>query len=372
MSRIRSLHPSQWSDEDFVGCSMPARLLLLGLRNEADDHGVFEWRPQSLRMRILPGDQVDIGALLAELLDHHQIARFEAEGQHYGVCVLWDQTPRHPSYRYPEPPADLRRSNGSNRNPHADDGNPHADDGSTHAAGESESESESGGEGERAGARKPGPPPEKLLDEWREEAQRQRAEANQPPADLDRQWQRFRRKHPEEVHTPAGWNGLWLNWADDAHPAAAANGFAEEPPPAPESRSPGPADAWGRDQDWWRKFDPGQRIKVQAWAERGHWRPYWGAPPDSPDCRLDSELVAAAIAERARQLARPTPAEPKPPNGAAVAPSPKRNGHAPPRHHREPQMLMPQPGGRGRGAAVEPAEGDHPASSRRARAAGGG
>ena len=32
MPRIRSLHPEQWSDEDFVELSYPARLLAIGIR----------------------------------------------------------------------------------------------------------------------------------------------------------------------------------------------------------------------------------------------------------------------------------------------------------------------------------------------------
>ena len=56
MARIRSLHPGQWTDEAFVAVSPLARLLALGLRNEADDEGVFPWKPVTLRMRLLPAD----------------------------------------------------------------------------------------------------------------------------------------------------------------------------------------------------------------------------------------------------------------------------------------------------------------------------
>lgn len=110
MSRIRSIHPSQWTEEDFVACSAAARLLLLGLRNEADDQGAFEWRPLSLKLRILPADPIEIDPLLDELVRHRQIARYEAEGRPYGVVLDWRaQRPRRPSFLHPAPPAELRQ-----------------------------------------------------------------------------------------------------------------------------------------------------------------------------------------------------------------------------------------------------------------------
>ena len=56
MPRIRSVHPGQWTDENFVSCRPTARLLALGLRNEADDQGIFEWKPLTLKMRLFAAD----------------------------------------------------------------------------------------------------------------------------------------------------------------------------------------------------------------------------------------------------------------------------------------------------------------------------
>lgn len=85
MARIRSVHPSQWTDEEFVACSFPARLLAIALRNEADDNGVFEWKPVGLKMKLMPADNVDVGALLEELVQSRQVLRFEAGGKAYGA-----------------------------------------------------------------------------------------------------------------------------------------------------------------------------------------------------------------------------------------------------------------------------------------------
>lgn len=54
MARIRSTHPGQWTDEGFISCSPLARLLCLGIRNGADDQGIFEWKPATLNLRLLP------------------------------------------------------------------------------------------------------------------------------------------------------------------------------------------------------------------------------------------------------------------------------------------------------------------------------
>lgn len=67
MSRIRSIHPGIFTDEAFMGLSMGARLLLIGIWTEAFDDGVFRWKPLTLKARIFPVDAVDIPALLEEL-----------------------------------------------------------------------------------------------------------------------------------------------------------------------------------------------------------------------------------------------------------------------------------------------------------------
>ena len=56
MARIRSVHPGLWTDEAFVSAPIGARLLFIGLWNEADDQGIFEWKPLGLKMRLMPAD----------------------------------------------------------------------------------------------------------------------------------------------------------------------------------------------------------------------------------------------------------------------------------------------------------------------------
>lgn len=105
MARIRSTHPGQWTDEDFVQCSPFARLLALALRNEADDNGAFEWKPVTIKMRLLPVDNVNVEELLAELIEHNQVTKYEIYGRHYGLIRNFKkyQKPKEPKYVHPTP-----------------------------------------------------------------------------------------------------------------------------------------------------------------------------------------------------------------------------------------------------------------------------
>lgn len=105
MARIRSVFPGQWTDEDFVQMSFAARLLVIGLRNEADDNGVFEWKPIMLKMQLFPADAVNIADLLAEAQAHNQIKVVDASGKQYGLIRnfrRW-QRPEKPRGRHPLP-----------------------------------------------------------------------------------------------------------------------------------------------------------------------------------------------------------------------------------------------------------------------------
>ncbi|HYH39895.1 MAG TPA: hypothetical protein VD860_16865 [Azospirillum sp.] len=129
MARIRSTFPGQWTDEDFVCCSFPARLLAIALRNEADDHGVFEWKPVGLKMRLMPADTVDVAELLEELVRNRQVMKYEVGGKWYGAIrnfMVW-QRPKKPRGTHPVTPAveewvgKGRRSSDGGTEPGADD-----------------------------------------------------------------------------------------------------------------------------------------------------------------------------------------------------------------------------------------------------------
>lgn len=105
MARIRSTHPGQWTAGDFLECSPLARLLALALRNVADDHGSFRWKPKTIKAECLPADNCEIESLLAELLAHNQVVKYVIDGKEYGLIVDFTQwqRPKKPKYVHPVP-----------------------------------------------------------------------------------------------------------------------------------------------------------------------------------------------------------------------------------------------------------------------------
>lgn len=99
MARIRSVHPSLWTDEDFVSLSLPARLFLIGLWNESDDHGLFAWKPLALKMRLAPADNIDASAILNELHASGFIVKISRDNRDIGVVRNFRkfQRPKNPS-----------------------------------------------------------------------------------------------------------------------------------------------------------------------------------------------------------------------------------------------------------------------------------
>lgn len=85
MSRIRSIHPGVWTDDEFMALSAHARLLLIGLWTEAFDDGVFEWKPRTIKARIFPADHIDVEELLAELVEGDFIRKEEFDCKPVGL-----------------------------------------------------------------------------------------------------------------------------------------------------------------------------------------------------------------------------------------------------------------------------------------------
>jgi hypothetical protein len=107
MSRIRSTHPGLFTDEKFmeltVECPLAA-ILLQGIWCEADDHGVFEWKPLTIKAKVLPAVPSPIGELLTALEDLGFITRYSVEGREYGAVrnfTKW-QRPKKPRVIHPK------------------------------------------------------------------------------------------------------------------------------------------------------------------------------------------------------------------------------------------------------------------------------
>lgn len=84
MARTRSIHPGAPTDEDVAEMTIHARYVWAYLPCHADKEGRLEDKPFSLRLDILPLDNVDMNALLQELADKRHIIRYRGDdGRRY-------------------------------------------------------------------------------------------------------------------------------------------------------------------------------------------------------------------------------------------------------------------------------------------------
>lgn len=103
MARIRSVHPGLFTDEAFVSLSADAQVLLIGLWTEADDQGIFEWKPVTIRMRLRPTKDGPVEPLLSEIEAANCIRRYEMNGRQLGAIRNFReyQRPKSPNSLHP-------------------------------------------------------------------------------------------------------------------------------------------------------------------------------------------------------------------------------------------------------------------------------
>lgn len=106
MARIRSIHPGLYSDPEFAALSDAAQTFYLGLLTEADDQGIFEWKPNTLRIRLRPLKDGPVDGLLSELMAAEKIVSGEIEGRKLGAIRNFRkfQRPKSPNAIYPITP----------------------------------------------------------------------------------------------------------------------------------------------------------------------------------------------------------------------------------------------------------------------------
>lgn len=113
--RIRSIKPDFFIDEDLQDTEMahPGKYVMLtfaGLWGNCDKQGVFEWRPRSLNLHILPFLDFDLAETLEILREGDFIIQFEAGGKVYGFIPTFGKHQRITGKesteppRYPDPP----------------------------------------------------------------------------------------------------------------------------------------------------------------------------------------------------------------------------------------------------------------------------
>lgn len=220
MSRIRSIHPGLFTDEEYMALSFAARELVKGLWVEADDQGVFEWKLLTIKARIMPADSVDMSALMGELVEHRFLTQFDCDGKKYGAIRNFRtfQRPKKPSEIHPlpehlreyvglidedsghsSPPVPHQFTTSGVNPPQMEDGGGRKD--------KEEVEKEEREEPRKRGSRIP--EGAILPDEYRAFAEQE------GHSDPEREWAKFTdywRAQPGQKGVKLDWLGTWRNW----------------------------------------------------------------------------------------------------------------------------------------------------------------
>jgi hypothetical protein len=83
MARIRTIKPEFFTSSDITKLTPLARLFYVSLWCESDREGWLKWDAETLKMRYLPADKVDIEELSAELCNRGLIVIYSDEDREY-------------------------------------------------------------------------------------------------------------------------------------------------------------------------------------------------------------------------------------------------------------------------------------------------
>lgn len=88
MARIRSIKPEFFKHEELFKAEkesgLPLRIAFSGLWTVADREGRFKWRPSSIKLDVLPFDDVDMNNVLGALISFGFIRKYSVDGKEFG------------------------------------------------------------------------------------------------------------------------------------------------------------------------------------------------------------------------------------------------------------------------------------------------
>lgn len=232
MARIRSLKPEFWHDRKLArSCSRDARMLYMGLWNQADEHSRLNGDESVIKGQVFPFDEdIKIGPLLEELIAAGRVQRYWFDSDPY---LLLPKLPKHQRLepakaqsRLPDPPdpddtPDPPRSKAHSEKTAAE-AEPIAAEPETSVASLCGMEQVAGGmeHGERAerGADKPAPNRGTRLPEPFEITERMRewAALKTPGVDVFDELEQFLDHHRGKGTTSKDWPASWRLWMRNA------------------------------------------------------------------------------------------------------------------------------------------------------------
>jgi hypothetical protein len=91
MAHIRHIKPEYAVHEVVNEMSISARYAEQNSWCHADKYGRFEWKPKTLKLKVLPFDIVDFESLMLEWVKFGFCERYEVDGQFYGRFINWEK-----------------------------------------------------------------------------------------------------------------------------------------------------------------------------------------------------------------------------------------------------------------------------------------
>lgn len=95
MGRIRTVKPELFTHEDLFdlekATGMPMRVAFIGLFTCCDREGRFKWRPRTLKLAVLPHDEIDFSRVLDALATRGFIRKYEVDGEEFGVIPTFSR-----------------------------------------------------------------------------------------------------------------------------------------------------------------------------------------------------------------------------------------------------------------------------------------
>lgn len=129
MGRIRTVKPELFKHEDLFDLErdtgLPIRIAFTGLFTCCDKEGRFKWRPRTLKLDVLPHDELDFSRVLDALATRGFVVKYACNGEEYGFIPTFKKhqiiNNRESESDLPVPEKNLYKSMVPTREPRVDD-----------------------------------------------------------------------------------------------------------------------------------------------------------------------------------------------------------------------------------------------------------
>jgi hypothetical protein len=129
MGRIRTVKPELFKHEDLFDLErdtgLPIRVAFTGLFTCCDKEGRFKWRPRTLKLDVLPHDELDFSRVLDALATRGFVIKYACNGEEFGFIPTFKKhqiiNNRESESDLPVPDKSLYVSTTSTREPRVDD-----------------------------------------------------------------------------------------------------------------------------------------------------------------------------------------------------------------------------------------------------------